>query len=544
MLTLLITSNSITVLATQANSGSSNTHAGKGSWGSTYKRTGWLVYLVEKSNGKVPEVEMTINGKKKKVHAVNYVGYSLDSANKDLSKLKYVYTRVGKHKPAKAFKSSGSNGAEWGAPFDNGQHGRGDIIKNFFTTYKASEKKWVAEKGDIVSKSNKYQGRVDELTGNKSDAWNNDLATVDKYLGKDAREKYKTGKYYLCLEAVAIHKNTRKTRWVAFSAYGSAQLMREDGNVQIYTPKFSSNNALQIGTFLDKNWPNLPAKVPSSWRGKLIRREYIEKNNVKAKTTSSTKTMGYGFGMAAFRIPTPPEQRTYDEKSSLPSAAPKETTGDMTIVKVYVEEYETNIPQLDLSNISLSETQNTDTIEEDTAEVSPSEQDNTEPDRDAMTAEQTEALDEAYDAAIGNTGETVYDPDDEAEYNEILVDEEKEGMEDDVSEEDSKFSGEINESEAGNAQDYDYDDYNESGEEDDELMDVNESENEDLFNLLENIDFEYGTVRAYKQVEQVSAGEGGCASSAINPGVGVTKKVGNEIWIMNEDGESKNVDGT
>ena len=74
-------------------------------------------------------------------------------------------------------------------------------------------------------------------------------------------------------------------------------------------------------------------------------------------------------------------------------------------------------------------------------------------------------------------------------------------------------------------------------------MDDNESENEDLFAFLENMDLEYGTVRAYKQVEQVSAGEGGCASSSINPGVGVTKQVGNEIWLMNEDGNAKDVKG-
>lgn len=119
ILAILIADIPLTTFQTEvtqaANVTGGNSGAGKGSWGSSYKRTGWLIYIVDKKTGKVPEVEMTINGKKKTVHAVNYVGYSLDSDNKDPSKLKYVYSRVGKHRPAKTFKFDGSNGAEWGA---------------------------------------------------------------------------------------------------------------------------------------------------------------------------------------------------------------------------------------------------------------------------------------------------------------------------------------------------------------------------------------------------------------------------------------------
>ena len=168
-----------------------NHHAGKGSWGSTYKRTGWLIYLVEKNTGNVPDVIMKINGKEKKVPAVNYVGYTLD----DDKEQNYVYTRVGKHKPAKHFKSYGVNGAEWGAPFDGNQHGRGNQVRDFFTKYDATKKQWIPQKNGITSKTNKYAAKVNPFTGNKEDAWNNDDAAVNKYLGTHASEKYKTNDY-------------------------------------------------------------------------------------------------------------------------------------------------------------------------------------------------------------------------------------------------------------------------------------------------------------------------------------------------------------
>lgn len=567
MIALLITSIPITTQAseTKVTSGSKNTTAGDGHWGSSYKRTGWLVYLVKKSNGKIPTVDMTINGEVKNVKAVNYVGYTLKA---DGTKLKYVTTRVEQDKklikPQRFFESKGINGAEWGAPFDNDQHGRGKLIKNFFVTYKASEKKWIANKGDIKSKTNKYQGRVDLVSGKKEPAWNNDLATVNKYLGSDASDKYETGNYYLCLEAVAIHEDTDETKWVAFSASGSARLMREDGNVQIYTPKFSSNNALQIGTYLDKNWPNLPKAVPDSWKGSLISRNDIEKK-VKAKTNSTVNTMGYGFGMVAMYPLDPPVQRTYDEESLTPSAAPKETTGKTTIVKVYVEEYEVDIPKALIDTTISTTVTKTDNTEIETTDEPISEDATVSktPDRDDMTVEEVEALDRDKDRdegivddlmgeltdSIAGTDGMVYDPDDEATYGEVSIDETKEDMTDDVGESDSKFSGSIDESEAGASDVYDTDDYDDSGEEEDATAEVDEDD--DTFDpttsttieIGADVDIDHVTVKSYRQVEKVTAGKGGCESSEINPGVAVTKQVGNEILILDESGDAKDVKG-
>lgn len=290
----------------------------------SFTKTGWLVYLVG-TDGKLASKVAFVSSR-------SMTRDKLNTYNKQ-----YLTSRVGNQRPYNYFTTGD---CKWGEPFGNSSTARGKIIKNA-----------------IVGKKDWSEGQC-----------LNSISIVIKYLcyetktgkNKKAFDKYISGEAYLILEACAYHQLGDNGDWrnkkCMFSSSGIGRLQKEHGIPEIGDRyRWCDNEMLQYGCYLDKKWTGLPQPAKQT------------SGTVKTSTILGNR----GYGLLAFRYEDAPKiQTTYDNISTIPSTAPTESKGKITVIKVYNEKKtETYTEIVPITDDDIVEDTPTDELDETLDEI-------------------------------------------------------------------------------------------------------------------------------------------------------------------------------
>ena len=178
----------------------------------SYCRTGWLMYMVNKSGAVVSDVAY-INVKS------SFVGLPAGmSINRD-----YLKTKIGGRTP----NLPPMGNAKWGAPFTDGNKARGK---------------------EVVQ------------------AFRNNTHWVKDVLGQTAHDNWKNSPddYYLILEACAYHRiftGSGTGQWILASGYGFGLAANAGFATRNGHTAWCDFEAIQNRARLEKQWPGLPAPV-------------------------------------------------------------------------------------------------------------------------------------------------------------------------------------------------------------------------------------------------------------------------------------------